>query len=199
MSSAGWTHIATLMSRQRSTRLGDCWRWRRFGDTHRLRATVEMAARLGRAGLCGCGGHRQLRRGPGALSQRRGCGGQRSDTPGPSDASRRKSDPADAEAAARAVLSAKRRDSRNQPTVRWRQFGCYVPLAAPRSRPHLAINQLKALLVTAPEQVAAPLRGSRTAALMAACCGLRPGGGRGRRRREDVDALLGASTPGAQR
>ena len=40
-----------------------------------------------------------------------------------------------------------------------------------------AINQLKALLVTAPEQVAAPLRGSRTAALMAACCGLRPGGG----------------------
>ena len=42
-----------------------------------------------------------------------------------------------------------------------------------------AVNQLKGLLVTAPEQVAAPLRGLRTAALVDACARLRPDPGRG--------------------
>ena len=52
----------------------------------------------------------------------------------------------------------------------------YVPLFANHDF-RVGSASTNCTLVTAPEQVAAPLRGSRTAALMAACCGLRPGGG----------------------
>ena len=89
-----------------------------------------------------------------------------------------KSDPADAEAAARAVLSG---EASGLPKSADGAVEAIRMLRAARRSAvkarTCAINQLKALLVTAPEQVAAPLRGSRTAALMAACCGLRPGGG----------------------
>ena len=103
-----------------------------------------------------------------------------------------KPDPADAEAAARAVLSGeasglpKSADGAVEAPRMLRAARRFTVKART-----CAINQLKALLVTAPEQVAAPLRGSRTAALMAPL--------RGRRRCEDVDALLGTSTPGTQR
>ncbi len=89
-----------------------------------------------------------------------------------------KSDPADAEAAARAVLSG---EASGLPKSADGAVEAIRMLRAARrcavKARTCAINQLKALLVTAPEQVAAPLRGSRTAALTAACCGLRPGGG----------------------
>ena len=89
-----------------------------------------------------------------------------------------KSDPADAEAAARAVLSGEATacaKSADGPVEAIRMLR-----AAPRSRPRTAaVNQLKGLLVTAPEQVAAPLRGLRTAALVDACARLRPDPGRG--------------------
>jgi len=89
-----------------------------------------------------------------------------------------KSDPADAEAAARAVLSG---EASGLPKSADGAVEAIRMLRAARRSAvkarTCAINQLKALLVTAPEQVAAPLRGSSTAALMAACCGLRPGGG----------------------
>ena len=90
-----------------------------------------------------------------------------------------KSDPADAEAAARAVLSG---EASGLPKSADGAVEAIRMLRAARRSAvkarTCAINQLKALLVTAPEQVAAPLRGSRTAALMAACCGCGPAAAR---------------------
>ena len=91
-----------------------------------------------------------------------------------------KSDPADAEAAARAVLSGEATGcpkSADGPVEAIRMLRA-ARRSAVKARTG-AINQLKGLLVTAPEQVAAPLRGLRTAALVGACARLRPDPGRG--------------------
>ena len=91
-----------------------------------------------------------------------------------------KSDPADAEAAARAVLSGEATacpKSADGPVEAIRMLRA-ARRSAVKARTG-AINQLKGLLVTAPEQVAAPLRGLRTAALVGACARLRLDPGRG--------------------
>ena len=91
-----------------------------------------------------------------------------------------KSDPADAEAAARAVLSGEATGcpkSADGPVEAIRMLRA-ARRCAVKARTG-AINQLKGLLVTAPEQVAAPLRGLRTAVLVGACARLRPDPGRG--------------------
>ena len=91
-----------------------------------------------------------------------------------------KSDPADAEAAARAVLSGEATGcpkSADGPVEAIRMLRA-ARRCAVKARTG-AINELKGLLVTAPEQVAAPLRGLRTAVLVGACARLRPDPGRG--------------------
>ncbi len=91
-----------------------------------------------------------------------------------------KSDPADAEAAARAVLSGEasgRPKSADGPVEAIRMLRA-TRRSAVKART-VAINQLKALLVTAPEQVATPLRALGTAGLVRACSRLRPDTGAG--------------------
>lgn len=86
-----------------------------------------------------------------------------------------KSDPADAEAAARAVLSGEatvRPKSADGPVEAIRLLRA-TRRSAVKARTQ-AINQLKGHLVTVPEQVAAPLRGLGTGALVNACARLRP-------------------------
>ena len=81
-----------------------------------------------------------------------------------------KSDPADAEAAARAVLSGEatvRPKSGDGPVEAIRLLHT-TRRSAVKART-CAINQLKGHLVTAPEQVAAPLRGLPTSALIDTC------------------------------
>ncbi len=101
---------------------------------------------------------------------------------GPKRRARRghKCDPADAEAAARAVLSG---EAAACPKSADGEVEAIRMLRAARRSAvkarTAAVNQLKGLLVTAPEQVAAPLRGLRTAALVGACARLRPDPGRG--------------------
>ena len=86
-----------------------------------------------------------------------------------------KSDPADAEAAARAVLSgeASGRPKSADGAVEAIRMLRACRRSAVKART-VAINQLMALLVTATEQVAAPLRGLGTAALVRVCGRLRP-------------------------
>ena len=88
---------------------------------------------------------------------------------------RGKSDPADAEAAARAVLCGEatiRPKSADGPVEAIRLLHA-TRRSAVKARTQ-AINQLKGHLVTVPEQVAAPLRGLATGALVNACARLRP-------------------------
>ena len=88
---------------------------------------------------------------------------------------RGKSDPADAEAAARAVLCGEatvRPKSADGPVEAIR-FLHATRRSAVKARTG-AINQLKGHLVTVPEQVAAPLRGLPTGVLVDACARLRP-------------------------
>ncbi len=88
---------------------------------------------------------------------------------------RAKSDPADAEAAARAVLSGEatvRPKSADGPVEAIRLLHA-TRRSAVKARTQ-AINQLKGHLVTVAEQVAAPLRGLATGALVNACARLRP-------------------------
>ena len=88
---------------------------------------------------------------------------------------RGKSDPADAEAAARAVLSGEatvRPKSADGPVEAIRLLHA-TRRSAVKART-CAINQLKGHLVTAPEHVAAPLRGMPTSALIDTCARLRP-------------------------
>ena len=88
---------------------------------------------------------------------------------------RGKSDPADAEAAARAVLcgvATVRPKSADGPVEAIRLLHA-TRRSAVKARTQ-AINQLKGHLVTVPEQVAAPLRGLATGALVDACARLRP-------------------------
>ena len=91
-----------------------------------------------------------------------------------------KSDPADAEAAARAVLSGESTGCPKSADGAVEAIGMLraARRCAVKARTG-AINELKGLLVTAPEQVAAPLRGLRTAVLVGACARLRPDPGRG--------------------
>ena len=86
-----------------------------------------------------------------------------------------KSDPADAEAAARAVLCGEatgRPNSADGPVEAIRLLGA-TRRSAVKARTQ-AINQLKGHLVTVAEQIAAPLRGLGTGALVDACARLRP-------------------------
>ena len=86
-----------------------------------------------------------------------------------------KSDPADAEAAARAVQSGEATaapKSGDGPVEAIRMLRT-ARRSAVKART-AAINQLKALLVTAPEQVAAPLRGLSKPALIDRCARMRP-------------------------
>ena len=88
---------------------------------------------------------------------------------------RGKSDPADAEAAARAVLSGEatvRPKSADGPVEAIRLLHA-TRRSAVKARTQ-AINQLKGHLVTVAEQVAAPLRGLATSALVDTCARLRP-------------------------
>ena len=88
---------------------------------------------------------------------------------------RGKSDPADAEAAARAVLCGEatvRPKSADGPVEAIRLLHA-TRRSAVKARTQ-AINQLKGHLVTVPERVAAPLRGLATGALVNACARLRP-------------------------
>ena len=88
---------------------------------------------------------------------------------------RGKSDPADAEAAARAVLCGEatvRPKSADGPVEAIRLLHA-TRRSAVKARTQ-AINQLKGHLVTVAEQVAAPLRGLATGALVDACARLRP-------------------------
>ena len=88
---------------------------------------------------------------------------------------RGKSDPADAEAAARAVLCGEatvRPKSADGPVEAIRLLHA-TRRSAVKARTG-AINQLKGHLVTAPEHVAAPLRGLPTSALIDTCARLRP-------------------------
>ncbi len=87
-----------------------------------------------------------------------------------------KSDPADAEAAARAVLSgvaSGRPKSADGPVEAIRLLRA-ARRSAIKART-CAINQLKGHLVTVDEQIAGPLRELRTAALVQTCARLRPG------------------------
>ena len=88
---------------------------------------------------------------------------------------RGKSDPADAEAAARAVLcgEATVRPKSADGAVEAIRFLHATRRSAVKARTG-AINQLKGHLVTVPEQVAAPLRGLPTGVLVDACARLRP-------------------------
>ena len=93
---------------------------------------------------------------------------------------RGKSDPVDAEAAARAVLCGEatiRPKSADGPVEAIRLLHA-TRRSAVKARTG-AINQLKGHLVTVPEQVAAPLRGLPTSALVNACARLRPNPGSG--------------------
>ena len=93
---------------------------------------------------------------------------------------RGKSDPADAEAAARAVLCGEatvRPKSADGPVEAIRLLHA-TRRCAVKARTQ-AINQLKGHLVTVAEQVAAPLRGLPTSALVNACARLRPNPGSG--------------------
>ena len=86
-----------------------------------------------------------------------------------------KSDPADAEAAARAVLCGEATvcpKSADGPVEAIRLLHA-TRRSAIKARTQ-AINQLKGHLVTVPEQVAAPLRGLTNGALVTACARLRP-------------------------
>jgi len=86
-----------------------------------------------------------------------------------------KSDPADAEAAARAVLCGEATvlpKSADGPVEAMRLLRA-TRRSAVKARTQ-AINQLKGHLVTVPEQIAAPLRGLSTGALVNACARLRP-------------------------
>ena len=88
---------------------------------------------------------------------------------------RGKSDPADAEAAARAVLCGEatvRPKSADGPVEAIRLLHA-TRRSTVKARTQ-AINQLKGHLVTVPEQVAGPLRGLPTSALVDACARLRP-------------------------
>ena len=88
---------------------------------------------------------------------------------------RGKSDPVDAEAAARAVLCGEatiRPKSADGPVEAIRLLHA-TRRSAVKARTQ-AINQLKGHLVTVAEQVAAPLRGLPTGALVNACARLRP-------------------------
>ena len=88
---------------------------------------------------------------------------------------RGKSDPADAEAAARAVLCGEatvRPKSADGPVEAIRLLHA-TRRSAVKARTQ-AINQLKGHLVTVAEQVAGPLRGLATGALVNACARLRP-------------------------
>ena len=92
----------------------------------------------------------------------------------------RKSDPADAEAAARAVLSGQATacpKSADGP-VEAIQMLRAARRSAVKARTR-AINQIKGLLVTAPEQVAAPPAGPSQCCAGRACPRLRPDPGRG--------------------
>ena len=102
---------------------------------------------------------------------------------GPNRQTRRrwgKSDPADVEAAARVVLwgeATVRPKSADGPVEAiWLLHATRCFAVKARTQ---AINQIKGHLVTVPEQVAAPLRGLRTAVLVGACARLRPDPGRG--------------------
>lgn len=91
-----------------------------------------------------------------------------------------KNDPADAVAAARAVLSGEATGcpkSVDGPVEAIRMLRV-ARRSAVKARTG-AVNQLKGLLVTAGEQVAGPLRGLRTADLVDACARLRPDPSRG--------------------
>ena len=88
---------------------------------------------------------------------------------------RGKSDPADAEAAARAVLCGEatvRPKSADGPVEALRLLHA-TRRSAVKARTQ-AINQLKGHLVTVPEQVTGPLRGLATGASVNACARLRP-------------------------
>ena len=88
---------------------------------------------------------------------------------------RGESDPADAEAAARALLSGEatiRPRSADGPVEAVRLL--YATRRSAVKARTCAINQLKGHLVTAPEHVAAPLRGLATGALIDTCARLRP-------------------------
>src|SRR4029453_18427660 len=127
----------------------------------------------------GCGGHRLLRRRPGPLPGRPTPGRARVTRPAPTPRRRRgKSDPVDAEAAARAVqageVTAVPKASSGTATVEMLRSLRVARATAVKARTQ-AINALKALVVTAPQNLREQLRGRSATMLVREAAALRPG------------------------